>query len=308
MDQAEGNAETGTAGPSRHPAIHLVLIPETVQLTRTSFFKSRSTRRFPHWAAFFLYLPFTAPHFPAQAHPDWEGKSGNGAYGDVVEEMDARVGEVLETLRELELEKKTLVVFLSDNGPDPSQRKFATAAPHRGLKWSTMDGGTRVPCILSWLGVIPSGQESDALIAAIDLLPTLAHACGTAIDPQAGSPPIDGLSVWGTLSGQITKEPHPRRDLLYWNGWAVPQAIRLGDWKLYFDEVKGVPGSDHGPALSDLASDPPEKHNLAASHPARVAEMLQLARKRLGGIANDSISLGGSPGEQAIPAHPRWLQ
>jgi arylsulfatase A-like enzyme len=257
---------------------------------------------------FFLYLPFTAPHFPAQAHPDWEGKSRNGAYGDVVEELDARIGEVLGTLKNLELEEKTLVVFLSDNGPDPSQRKFATASPHRGLKWSTLDGGTRVPCIVSWPGVVPPGQKSDELIAAIDLLPTLAQACGITIDPQVGSPPIDGFSVWKTLSGQPTKEPHPRRDLIFWNGWAVPQAIRLNDWKLYFDEVEGVPGSEAGPALFDLASDPAEKNNLAASHPGRAAEMLLLAQEKLAGIATSPIALGGTPAGQAMPQQPRWLR
>ena len=104
---------------------------------------------------FFLYLPFTAPHFPAQAHPDWKGKSANGVYGDVVEELDSRIGDILQVLRDTKLDKNTLVVFLSDNGPDPSQRNMASAKPFRGLKWSSMEGGTRVACIFNWPGVIP---------------------------------------------------------------------------------------------------------------------------------------------------------
>ena len=82
---------------------------------------------------FFLYLPFTAPHFPAQAHPDWKDKSANEAYGDVVEELDHRVGEILKTLETEKLNRKTIVVFTSDNGPEPGQKKWASAKPFRGL-------------------------------------------------------------------------------------------------------------------------------------------------------------------------------
>ncbi|MEJ6717999.1 MAG: sulfatase-like hydrolase/transferase [Akkermansiaceae bacterium] len=258
---------------------------------------------------FFLYLPFTAPHFPAQAHPDWKGKSNNGAYGDVVEELDARVGEILATLREQKIEKNTLVVFLSDNGPEPGQKKFATAAPYRGLKWSSLEGGTRVPCIVSWPGVVPPETVSSGLTSAIDLLPTLAHAAG--VTPKGeGSHPIDGLNVWNTLIGQANSEQHARKDLLYWEGWAAPQAIRVGNWKLYFDAVKDVPGSKAGPALFDLATDWAEEKNLSAEHPDRVAEMLALARKRLGAIEADPIELGGAgrAGKRLVPKTPRWLE
>ena len=76
-----------------------------------SFIKKERTR------PFFLYMPYTAPHFPVEAPPDWNGKSANKAYGDVVEELDARLGEILKSLRELEIEKETIVIFTSDNGP-----------------------------------------------------------------------------------------------------------------------------------------------------------------------------------------------
>lgn len=255
---------------------------------------------------FFLYLPFTAPHFPAQAHPDWKGESRNGAYGDVVEELDARVGEILETLRERDLEKNTLVVFLSDNGPEPGQRKFASAGPLRGLKWSSMEGGTRVPGIVSWPGVVPAGRTSDELIAAIDLFPTLARACGIEVKDVAGSPPLDGVDVWDTLLG-TEGTSHSRTELLYWGGWAVPQAIRVGKWKLFFDEVESVPGTSDGPALFDLAADPAETNDLSAKHPDKVAEMLERARTLLRGIEDDAIALGGTPGKLPDPEEPRWL-
>jgi arylsulfatase A len=276
----------------------------TEQFTREAVGFIRAHREHP----FFLYLPFTAPHFPAEAHPDWKGQSNNGAYGDVVEELDARLGEILATLKETKMEERTLVVFLSDNGPEPGQKNFATAAPCRGLKWTSMEGGTRVPCITSWPGVVPPGQVSDELVAAIDLLPTLAHACGIAMNPVDGSPLLDGVNVWGTLLGREKGNTHARKDLLYWDGWAVPQAIRVGHWKLYFDEVAGIPGSDAGPALFDLTTDLSEEKNLSTEYPEMVAEMLALARKKLEAIATGSIALGGSPAEQPIPRDPRWLK
>ncbi|NNC90442.1 MAG: sulfatase-like hydrolase/transferase [Akkermansiaceae bacterium] len=255
---------------------------------------------------FFLYLPFTAPHFPAEPHPEWKGRSRNGAYGDVVEELDARIGEILESLRETGLEKKTIVVFLSDNGPEPGQKKFATAAPHRGLKWSSLEGGTRVPCIVSWPGVVPTGRVSDEITAAVDLLPTLARACGIGTNDVEGRPPLDGRDVWDTLAGR--EGPHPRQDLLYWSGWAVPQAIRVGRWKLYFDEVKDVPGSDAGPALFDLAADPSEEKNRAADHPDKVTAMMDRARKQLAEIEANAMALGGPPADGPQPKAPRWLR
>ena len=276
----------------------------TEQFTREAVAFIRENQDEP----FFLYLPYTAPHFPAQAHPDWKGRSKLGAYGDVVEEMDARIGEILETLKETGLEEKTIVVFLSDNGPEPGQKKWATAAPYRGLKWSSLEGGTRVPCVLRWPETVKAGQVCDELTAAIDLLPTLAQACGVEISHETGNPPLDGVNVWEALSGSEPVCPYPRTDLLFWSGWAIPQAIRSGHWKLYFDKVDGVPGSDSGPALFDLSTDPTESVNLRREHPERVAEMLALARKRLSEIETHTIPLGGSPSEVPERKPPHWLE
>jgi len=240
---------------------------------------------------FFLYLPYTAPHFPVQPHPDWAGKSAFGKYGDVVEELDARIGEVLAVLEAEKLDRNTIVVFLSDNGPE--RRQQAQAKPYRGLKWSALEGGTRVPCILRWPGVIPAGRESDAPIAAIDLLPTLSCACG--IDLAAvskGSPVLDGVNVWSTILGR-EDTPHPRKDLLYWHGANGFQAIRVGDWKLFLDgrgaELKGA---GKGPVLFHLAEDVAETKDLAAEFPERVRAMQDLAKKRLADIHGSIIPLG----------------
>lgn len=245
--------------------------------------------------SFFLYIPFTAPHFPAQAHPDWKGKSSNDAYGDVVEELDSRIGEILKTLETEELDHKTIVVFLSDNGPEPGQQKWASSKPFRGLKWSSLEGGTRVPCIIRWPGVIPAKQENDELTAAIDLLPTLAHACGIDLNRLSkASPKIDGVNVWSTLIDK-RDAPHARTSLLYWNGWARLEAIRVGEWKLFLSEVKEIADSDSRPVLIHLTNDPAERTNLAQDHPEKVKAMRRLAETLAADIEANSIPLGGPP-------------
>ena len=245
---------------------------------------------------FFLYLPFTAPHFPAEAHPDWEGKSDRGAYGDVVEELDFRVGEILDLLRNEKLDRNTLVVFLSDNGPEPGQKKWASAGPFRGLKWSSLEGGTRVPGIVCWPGVVPAGQTCDELVAAIDLFPTLVRAAGIEVSRVEGSQKIDGVDVWDSLVGK-QDVAHPRDTLLFWDGWAKLEAIRVGEWKLFLQEVKDVPGSDEGPVLVHLKDDPAEQTNRADEFPEKVARMEAIARKLVADIEADSLPLGGSSKE-----------
>ena len=253
---------------------------------------------------FFLYIPYTAPHFPVEAHPDWKGRSNFGEYGDVIEELDSRIGEIMETLKELKLDKNTIVVFLSDNGPNPHQK--AGSLPYRGEKWSALEGGTRVPAIISYPGVVPAGQETDALIGALDLLPTLSHACG--IDwrkKSKGKPFIDGVNVWGTILGK--KGGHPRKDLLYWHGMGDFHAIRQGDWKLFFNRQHAVTGlgtarktpaqaekiakytTGDAPLLFNLKDDPGETLDLSERHPDKVREMTALANKRIADIKAGNI-------------------
>ena len=246
---------------------------------------------------FFLYLPFTAPHFPAQAHPDWEGKSKSAAYGDVVEELDGRIGDLLKVLEDEKLKENTIVVFISDNGTEPGQKKWGSAHPFRGMKWSALEGGTRVPCIIRYPGAVPEGKVSDKLTSAIDILPTLAHACG--IQLKQGSefvPKVDGLNLWDSLCGKTKK--HPRSNLLYFHGWATPQAIRVNEWKLYFDKVKEIERSDLGPVLIDLSKDPAENVDRSKEFSAKVKSMQTLAKELLLEIEKNSIPLGG-------PANPK---
>jgi len=260
------------------------LLTEKFTSEAIRFIKAKKDKRF------FLYIPYTAPHFPVQAHPDWKGKSSFGEYGDVVEEMDARIGEILATLNVEKIHRNTIVLFLSDNGPQRGQK--ALAKPYRGQKWDALEGGTRVPCVIRWPGVIPAGQESNELIAAIDILPTLSHACG--IDLKSitkGSPTIDGINVWNTLVGK-KDTPHPRTDLLYWHGMNGFQAIRAGDWKLFLDRRNAkLKDGETGPALFNLAKEADERTDLSAKFPDRVKAMQELANKRLAEISRGIIPI-----------------
>lgn len=260
------------------------LLTEKFTSEAIRFIKAKKDKRF------FLYIPYTAPHFPVQAHPDWKSKSSFGEYGDVVEEMDARIGEILATLNAEKIDRNTIVLFLSDNGPQRGQK--ALAKPYRGQKWDALEGGTRVPCVIRWPGVIPAGQESNELIAAIDILPTLSHACG--IDLKSitkGSPTIDGINVWNTLVGK-KDTPHPRTDLLYWHGMNGFQAIRAGDWKLFLDRRNAkLKDGETGPALFNLAKEADERTDLSAKFPDRVKSMQELANKRLAEINRGIIPI-----------------
>lgn len=265
---------------------------------------------------FFLYLPFTAPHFPVESHPKWKGKSKHGVYGDVVEEMDARIGEVLEELRAAGIEKETLVLFCSDNGPNP--KEGSSCLPYRGEKWSALEGGTRVPCVVALPGVIPEGKSLDGVSSAMDLMPTLCEACGIDL-PKGGTPKMDGVSLWKRWLGQ---GEHPRNELLYWHGMdAEPQAIRVGEWKLFFNRrhaleglgtrrasaeqkaimksyvkslEKGKPGP---PMLFHLDEDAEELVDLSEKHPDKVEALRKRAEELMEGIRKDGILPLSTPGD-----------
>ncbi len=248
---------------------------------------------------FFIYVPFTAPHFPAEPHPDWEGRSQNGAYGDVVEELDYRIGQILSAVEQAGIADETIVLFISDNGPEGQQRRFASAEPFRGGKWSAYEGGARVPAIIRYPSVIEPAQTSDAIISAIDLFPTLTHACGIEVNLPAGAQKLDGVNVWNTLVG--VDAPHARSHLLYWHGWGTATAIRQGRWKLYFDndpqQTDGV-DTTNGPVLFDLHDDVGETTDISASHPNKVKELLRLAQQELADVEQHRLPLGTAEIEQ----------
>ena len=129
-----------------------------------------------------------------------ERKSEYGVYGDVVEEMDSRVGEILSELNKNKLTEKTIVVFMSDNGPEPLTKE-SKAIPFRGKKWSALREGIGFPVSLSH-SVNQGGTVYNKTFSAMDILPSLAHACGIHIAERPKEvPPIDGVNLWDELIG-----------------------------------------------------------------------------------------------------------
>ena len=222
---------------------------------------------------FFLYMPHTFPHIPLAASPRFRGKSPLGLYGDVVEELDWSVGEVLSALRRTGADSNTLVMFSSDNGPWYQGSPGAL----RGRKGSTYEGGVREPFLARFRGRIPKGQVCKGVAGTIDILPTVAKLTGASL-PNA---PLDGLDIWPLLTGARTSLD--REALLYFDGWNL-QCARLGKWKLHFaryDTFAYSPAPTGGrvnlhlrpPELYDIEADPMESYDAAPENPAVVREI-----------------------------------
>lgn len=228
-------------------------------------------------ASFFLYLAHPMPHVPLAVPARWQGVSTAGLYGDVVAELDDSVGQIRQLLAELGVDRQTLVVFTSDNGPwnVMPDRMFGrdivkpwdhgSTGPFRGGKAGTYEGGHRVPFLAVWPGRIPEGRFSDDPISTVDLLPTLAGLAGA----HAAVPgDVEGTDIWALLSGDV--DALPERPLLY-DHQGRAEAVRLGPWKLRLTR----PAAD-GPEqveLFHLQRDPGERHEVSAQHPDVVARL-----------------------------------
>ncbi len=208
---------------------------------------------------FFLYLAHNAVHFPLYPRAEFRGQSPNGLLGDWIQEVDWSVGQVLGVLRELKLDRNTLVLFVSDNG-GPIQQG-ATNTPLRAGKGTTFEGGVRVPGIAWWPGKIPAGTSTEAITAMMDVLPTLAKLAGAALPAHRK---LDGVDVWSVLVGSPTTPP--RDSFLFYRGLTL-EAVRSGPWKLHLAKSE----------LYHLGNDIGEATNVAAANPAIVQRLTALA-------------------------------
>jgi uncharacterized sulfatase len=225
---------------------------------------------------FFLYLAHSMPHVPLGAPPRFAGTSAGGRYGDVIETIDWSVGQILDALRDAGVERNTLVIFTSDNGPwmdmpprmlvDPRilRTDAGSAGPLRGSKGTSWEGGTRVPFLARWPGRIPAGAVSTELARTLDLLPTIAGIVGATL--PAGRA-IDGQDIRAFLEGTA---PSPDEWFFYYNSGGRLEGVRDRRWKLHltFPE-KGEPAQE----LFDLSADPYERWNVAAEHLDIVARL-----------------------------------
>jgi arylsulfatase A-like enzyme len=237
---------------------------------------------------FFVYLAHTMPHVPIFASGRFRGRSKQGLYPDVVEEIDDSVGQVLSALRRLGLERDSLVIFASDNGPWLSYGDHAgSAGPLREGKGTAFEGGVRVPFVARWPGRIPARTVVREPAMTIDLLPTIARLAGAPLPERK----VDGLDISPLLLGEAgARSPHDA--LLFYYGTEL-RALRGGRYKLVFPHrsqtLDGPAGSGGRPgkykqadvplALYDLVADIGETTDVAAAHPDVVARLMALAEK-----------------------------
>ena len=250
---------------------------------------------------FFLYLPHSMPHVPLGVSEKFRGKSTQGMYGDVMMEIDWSVGEIMNVLAEHDLDKKTLVIFTSDNGPWLNYGNHAgSVGPLREGKGTMWEGGSRVPCIMRWPDQIPAETVTNQLAATIDILPTIAKITGAPLPKN----PIDGVNIQSILIGD--KNAVPRTNYFYYyTGDLI--AVREGNMKLVFPHsyrsYDGYePGRDGYPAvyqgvlgkyatgkselaLYDLDRDMGETNNILSKYPDIV--------KTLQALGNEARSLLG---------------
>ena len=261
---------------------------------------------------FFLYVAHSMPHVPLGVGDKFRGHSRRGLYGDVIEEIDWSVGEILAALQRNGLAENTWVIFTSDNGPWLCYGDHGgSAGPLREGKGTNWEGGTRVPCIMRWPGRIPAGTDTADMLMTIDLFPTIARWAGAELPAQA----IDGRDVWPLISRQPgAQNPHSS----YWFYYLVNelQAVTSGDgrWKLQlphnYQTLDGRPGGRAGvpvpysqatvagAELYDLSADIGETKNVAAAHPEVMTRLLaeaEKARAELGDARTKNPGSGRRP-------------
>jgi arylsulfatase A len=260
---------------------------------------------------FFLYIPHNMPHVPLHVSNKYKNHSQSGLYGDVIEEIDWSVGEILIALKRNGIDEKTLVIFTSDNGPWLAYGNHAgSAKPLREGKGTTFEGGMREPCIMRWPGRIPANTVCKEIATAMDFLPTFAKLIGGELPEDRI---IDGKDIRPLLFGEKDAKT-PYEALFYYRGNRL-EAVRSGRWKMHVPHEYGTltdkVGQDGKPAdygqnriyetshidlsLFDLESDISETTNVADRFPEVVERLLgymEKAREDLGDVVKGVTGKG----------------
>ena len=270
-------------GKIRFAEAHQKLTDATIE-----FMKQQREQEKP----FFIYLSHYLVHGPWSPNKEFctpqewasvnkkKGGMNPKALPPMVRELDHHVGLVLESLKELQIEKETLVIFASDNGP---WLPAGSAGPLSEGKYNTMEGGQRVPAMIRWPGRIPAGQLSDAMVSSLDILPTIAAVSDVSLPSDRM---YDGFDLMPLLTGE-TKES-PRQEFAYYNGLTL-EAVRLGAWKIhlprqstnrvYWARNKGDYNNLDHVVLNNLSEDVSEKQDVSTGYPEQIDALQQLAEE-----------------------------
>jgi arylsulfatase A-like enzyme len=318
----DGNPVT-SGNKSQYPLLPLIdgneVVDTIVDLRDQATLTTRYTERAVQFIEnhrdepFFLYLAQSMPHVPLGVSQRYRGSSEQGMYGDVIQEIDWSVGEVLDALERLGLDDETLVIFTSDNGPWLNYGNHAgSTGPLREGKGTAFEGGPRVPALMRWPGRITPGSVTDRIASTIDLLPTIAAITGAKLPENE----IDGVNILPLLEGDETAVP---RNTFYFYYMGELRAVREGKWKRVYEHrtrsyVGVEPGRDGHPgpyafptapdALYDLDADVGETTDASAAHPEivqRLDSLAELARRDLGdGLTEREGSQVRPPGRRGF--------
>ena len=224
---------------------------------------------------FFIYLAYNLPHVPLFASEKFEGTSPRGIYGDVVEEIDFNIGRVMDSLKEMNIEKNTVVVFTSDNGPWLiMNEEGGSAGLLRDGKGSTWEGGMREPCIFWSPGNIRPGIVTD-IGTTMDLYTTFSSLAGVPIPDDRV---VDGIDLSPTL---FEGEKGLRNDMFYYRGDEL-YAVRVGDYKAHFitQDAYGPDREEHDPPLLyNLNIDPSEKYDISKENAQVIANIRKVVEE-----------------------------
>jgi len=228
------------------------------------FMKRKSRSKKP----FFCFLPYTATHYPTRPHPDFAGKSGNGPWADLLLQIDAYLGRILDTIDDLGIRDNTIVIFTADNGPEMAHGNNTltlessiqgTAGPWRGTLFTGFEGSMRVPFAIRWPGKIPAGASSNEIVHEMDLFPTLAKFAGGKVPNDRV---IDGIEMADFFSGK--KKKSGREGVIVYMGNDV-YGVKWRNWKINFKELDTLFGEvkEYGiPKVYNLYNDPQERENV----------------------------------------------
>ncbi len=300
--------------PGNYPPLPLIRGNEKIRMIETLEDQSQLTTLYTEYAIdfinrnkndpFFLYLAHSMTHVPLAVSAKFKGKSKQGLFGDVMMEIDWSVGEIMKALEKNGLEKNTLVIFTSDNGPwlNFGNHAGSTGGLREG-KGNSFEGGQREPCLMRWPGHIAAGTICNKLASTIDILPTLAAITNSPLPEKK----IDGVNILPLLLGD--ENANPRETFLYYYRKNSLEAVRKGTWKLVFAHpgrtyigfkpgFDGFPGPINGnfkfeEGLYDLRRDPGERYDVKEYYPEVVAELKKLADEARIDLGDDIQQMPG---------------
>ncbi len=211
---------------------------------------------------FFVYIPFTQVHIPTLPHPDFEGKTGNGSWADVLAELDYRAGQILDAIDDLKIRDNTIIIWMSENGPEEAPGWFGTAGYWRGHYFTALEGSLRTPFLIRWPGKVPANTKTNEIVHITDLLPTLANVAGFNVPKDRMIDGVNQMPLFTSKSDKSAREGFP-----VYNGDNM-FAYKWRNFKIHYYEqnsMLGTPVKHNFPRIHNLLRDPKELYGVYGS-------------------------------------------